>query len=330
MTKLLIKFNAYNFLFKHKTKLEKLKLKIKIVFSVFIFIFISNLIYIRKKNKIKVCLCAIGKNENKYILEFVEYYKKYNIDKIFLYDNNDINGEKFTDILSDYIKLNFVQIIPHRGEKKIQLRMYKDCYKNNYKIYDWLIFYDIDEFIHLRNYHNIKDFLNKKKFNKCQSIYLNWIIHTDNNLIYYDNRTLNKRFTEIVKNPTFCRGKTIIRGGIENVKFISTHTLVENIERCNGFGKIFKIKNKRINCKVPDYKYFYIDHYYSKSTEEFINKINKGDGIFSESIQNKYKRIYFYFRFNKITMDKINFIIKKVPLNSSLLMKKIKKIKISY
>jgi DNA gyrase/topoisomerase IV subunit B len=35
------------------------------------------------------------------IEEFVYYYKNLNINKIFLYDNNDINGEHFEGILSN-------------------------------------------------------------------------------------------------------------------------------------------------------------------------------------------------------------------------------------
>ena len=42
------------------------------------------------------------------------------------------------------------------------------------KLFDWLIFYDIDEYIHLTNYKNIKDFLNEKKFDNCKKIYLKW------------------------------------------------------------------------------------------------------------------------------------------------------------
>ncbi len=74
-----------------------------------------------------------------------------------------------------------------------------DCYLNNYKLYDWLIFYEIDEYINLKNYSNIKTFLNESKFKKCSVIYLNWIIHTDNNLMTYDNRTLHERFPIIDK-----------------------------------------------------------------------------------------------------------------------------------
>ena len=41
------------------------------------------------KSKTKVCLCTFGKQENRYIREFVSYYKKIGIDKIYLlYDNN--------------------------------------------------------------------------------------------------------------------------------------------------------------------------------------------------------------------------------------------------
>ena len=56
-----------------------------------------------KRKMIKICLCTIGKNENKYTREFINHYQKYGVDKIFIYDNNDINGESFYDVSSDYI-----------------------------------------------------------------------------------------------------------------------------------------------------------------------------------------------------------------------------------
>ena len=44
------------------------------------------------------------KNENRYIKEFVEHYKKYGVDKIFLYDNNNVDGERLENIIGEYIK----------------------------------------------------------------------------------------------------------------------------------------------------------------------------------------------------------------------------------
>ena len=75
-----------------------------------------------------------------------------------------------------------------------------ECYNNNYEKYHWLIFYKIDEFINLHNYTNIKYILNKKQFENCQLIYLNLICHTDNNLLKYENKSLEERFPEVVSN----------------------------------------------------------------------------------------------------------------------------------
>ena len=77
--------------------------------------------YIVKKNDVKdlkVCLCTPVKLENKYIKDFVQFYQKIGVDKIFLYDNNDKDGEKIEDIIPEYIKNGFVEISDWRGKQK--------------------------------------------------------------------------------------------------------------------------------------------------------------------------------------------------------------------
>ena len=70
-----------------------------IIFTIiFIFILLIELERYNKLKKTKICICTIGKRENKYIKEFIEYYKNYGIDKIFLYDNNNLNEEYFENI----------------------------------------------------------------------------------------------------------------------------------------------------------------------------------------------------------------------------------------
>ncbi len=53
-----------------------------------------------------------------------------------------------------------------------QIKAMEDCRKNNFKNFDWLMFYDMDEFLFLRNYSNINDFLKQNIFEKCQRIQL--------------------------------------------------------------------------------------------------------------------------------------------------------------
>lgn len=173
-----------------------------IIFKLFIiFVIIIENIYIHSIRAIKICLCTYGKKENRYIREFVEHYKKLGIDKIFLYDNNNIKGERFQEKINDYIRNKFVELINLRGViLKSIMNIYNHCYNKNKDKYDWLIYYEIDEFIFLKNYSLLKDYLKQVKFNKCDSILLNWVHLSDNNLIYYDNRTLSIRFTERGEN----------------------------------------------------------------------------------------------------------------------------------
>ena len=103
--------------------------------------------------------------ENDYIRFFVEYYKNLHFDKIFIYDNNDIAGEKFEDVINDYIQSGFVEIVDFRGRECVQMPAYQDCYDRFNKQYDWIAFLDIDEFLAFSDgSDDIHEFLKQKKF----------------------------------------------------------------------------------------------------------------------------------------------------------------------
>jgi hypothetical protein len=277
-----------------------------------------------QKKEMKVGICTFGKNDNKYIREFVQYYEKCGVDKIFLYDNNDSKGEKFDDVISDYISSGLVQISDWRGKTKKQLKMMNDCYKKNNDKYDWLIFYELDEYIHLKDFTSIKQFLGQEKFNTCKKIYLNWVHHTDNNLMHYENRTLKDRFPEKESIPSDKKitqhvlVKSIIRGNISNVEFDCEHKLSNEFKGCNAEG----IETSLEGCSMlkPDYENNYIDHYHYKSVDEFIEKLNLGDVNKTEELNN-------YFEYNKINSEKFDYIQKKTGLDLSSYKKALKKSK---
>ena len=186
------------------------------------FIYLLLLILTKKiRNKIKVSICTIGKEENLYIKEYIEYYKNLGVDKIYLYDNNEINGESFETVIFDYIKINYVNIINYKGYLKPQNKMMNNCYKMSYLKYDWIIFNDIDEFLYLKNYSYIKNFLNEPKFNNCKIIYLNFIFYTDNNNLHYENKSVISRFKEKFLYNNKYVGKSIIRGNIQGIRITS-------------------------------------------------------------------------------------------------------------
>ena len=122
--------------------------------------------------------------------------------------------------------------------------------------------------------------------------------------------------------------KTIIRGNLKGVKFKTTHWLNRKLIGCNFLGKIIKpSKNVKIltDFNKSFFKLYYIDHYSFKSTEEYINKINKGDGIYGFNKKIQYHKINLYFKYNKITKEKIFFIENKTGLNLNKYKLKLKK-----
>ena len=141
-------------------------------------------------NNSKVYLVCIAKQENLYIKEFVEHYKQLNIDKIILYDNNDTNGERFEDVINNYIQNEFVEVINVRGitgkyyGKFLQDYVYLEAYNKYSNECDWICFFDIDEFLMLdEKYHSIQEFLYDEIFNDCDGIRVCWKNFNDNNLI---------------------------------------------------------------------------------------------------------------------------------------------------
>ena len=278
----------------------------------------SNIILKNDILDLKVCLCTPGKKENKYIKDFVQFYKNIGVDKIFLYDNNDEYGEKFDEVIPDYIKNGFVEVLDWRGKKNELINMMDDCYQKNYLKYDWLIFYQVDEYIHLRNYTNIKSFLIEEKFNKCLKIYLNWVFHTDNNLYHYEEKPVQERFPQIEAIPENKNGrhnyvKSMIRGHIPNLKIDCVHRLVKGIDGCNGYGK--EVQLRLFKMDEQDFENYYIDHYFCKSVDEFIEKLNRGDAFWGHN--NKFLVGTFgnYFGYNNMSIEKIEYVERKTGLN---------------
>ncbi len=279
------------------------------------------------KSDIKVCLCVMGKEENIYAKEFINHYKKLGYNHIFLYDNNDLNGEKFEDVLKEEINERLVSIINYRGKKGkkgkiggIQLEIYYDCYEKNNKDYDWLSFYDFDEFLELKpNNLTIQQFLGNKRYKKCQNVKINFQHYSDNELLYYDNRPVQERFTTPVYNYYSRVIKSTVRGRLKInywKKSNGAHTSLMKYISCNSEGKIIKYYSY-MNLPV-NYKYAALKHYYTKSVEEYCNKSIRGEAFYPNIIFNekrKKQKMEMYFKINKKNDEKIKLFKKLFSLN---------------
>ena len=316
---------------KKKLFIKRFINKIKNLYKFFLFIIWQIIIFISfiyKSNNIKIALCTMGKKENLYVDEFIHYYRKLGFNKIFIYDDNDANTEKFRDVINPLI--NYVKIYENIKNKiNNQLEAFTDCYKNNKDKFDWFLMVDMDEYLVIVN-DTLKNYLLNPVFNKCDFIKIHWAIATDNNLLHYDNRSLFERFKGPYKYSRFI--KSMIRGHIDNLKYW-VHSPYFSPKRnitCNNIGQIIEYKNINFESILPiNTKKAYIIHYKYKSTEEFINKYKRG---YSNWFKDRYKnwqnlknKIEDYFRDNENTKEKIDYLQKELKLNLENYKKIIKK-----
>lgn len=281
---------------------------------------------INRRNNMKIALCAIAKNENLYIREWVEWYKNLGISKIFLYDNNDIDGERFEDVINDYIESGFVEIIDRRGITKtvstdqdgqtLQGLSFQDCYDTHYNEYDWICFFDIDEFLEMSNDYNLFTFLNLFKDKLCDGIHVQWRMYGDNNLLYYDDRSVFERFYNKKNESPSTLIKTILKGKEhhkDNILFCAHGPL-----KISGRYKQIDIINADFSQAFNPYRNqhklnpnmgAYLDHFYCKSTEEFINrKWKKASAVTGINMNRNYDIEFLkdqYFKHTKKTEAKL-------------------------
>jgi len=229
----------------------------------------------------RIALCAIGRMENRYAREFVEHYLRLGFDKIIICDNNFGDEEHFEEVLDDYIAYGFVDIIDYRDQLVAQKKSYNECYERYGKDYDWMAFFDFDEFLTICSGEDIHSFMQRYEGAEC--LVINYMIYTDNNLVRYDRRLLAERFTEPMpinrcvtySFPENRHVKSIIRCGIKGLRFRrNPHVPSEPIINC--------VMTDGTRCKQRpfqdiDHSIAYLKHYTTKTIEEWMTcKVRRG------------------------------------------------------
>ena len=276
-------------------------------------------------DNVSTLLCCIGRLENDYIREYVEYYKKIGVSNICLYDNNMDGEDDFNDVISDYIDSGFVILKDYRNIKEpCQLKAYTECYYEYKDTYDWFLFFDIDEFIMFSKNISIQEYLSYDCFRPYDMIHVNWLLFGDGGQTINDGRPLLQR----IKMPLDVNSKTIygfpdnfhiksiVRGGLDELRWNDTpHTPSIKGDCCNGSG--IKI-NKNSPFSPYDYRKSLILHFTTKTVSEFANKINRGfcDG----NKTTKKEMAELFFRRNDVTKEKVKILKEKTGIDMGYLL----------
>lgn len=211
------------------------------------------------KNNMNVALVCIAKNEDNYIQEWINYNLKLGFDHIFIYANDwqYHNDQKE------------VTIIPFNGRIK-QFASYNHFKINLAYNFSWVAFFDIDEFLVLKNHKNIKDFLNN--YNDLSAIGINWALFGNNGheSIINNEYSVLKRFTKRSKIDFDKNNhvKSIVK--LPSTTFQDIHT-----HHAPWYNLNREIRNGSFNDQI-DWSVAQLNHYFTKSTNEFKIKCFRG------------------------------------------------------
>ncbi len=255
-------------------------------------------------------LVAIFRGEDDYLVEWIEFHKMMGVDHFILYDNGLEKSSQL--LLKPYIENNIVTHIPfpdiqglrdgrHADTLSIQQMAYADFIKRFSHHFKYILQLDIDEFLFPKSRNSIPDVLTEYDDSKLARIEINWTNFGDSGHLKRPPGLVINNFTKSGSNVV----PKVVKS-ISNTRYLSKRFVYTNVHR---FSHRFTLKDiitklllgypRIIKGNVAN-DLFQLNHYITKSKEEYSRKllINKGGYMTGEEKEDKF--IELNNQFNKI------------------------------
>ena len=229
----------------------------------------------------------IAKNEAPYIEEWINFHIKQGVTKFIIYDNE--STDNLREVLKPYIEKGIVIYDIIRGKRR-QNDAYNIALNKYRKDFKYMGFFDADEFVFVRNntyggggYCSLPAFMDDfiAAYPDVGAIGVN--------LLYFGSSHYEKRPAgSVLKNFTMCSTKDF--GWNRFLKTICDpfRTIMQSVQSpvCRiGYrfvdenGRSFELMETQISRELHTDK-IRINHYCTKSKEEFILKTERGDACY--------------------------------------------------
>lgn len=210
-------------------------------------------------------IVAVVRNENDYLEEWVRYHiENIGVEHFYIYDN-----ESFVPV-KDYLEsvnfkhLNKLTIVPWKTTAQIQKDAYSD-FLNNYGMETkWFSAIDPDEYVVIKDTSKtLKEFLIEN--DKCSKIMCEWKHFNANGQEHKKSGTDMERFTQEVKWDRMRGGKIFAH----SARVSGFTSYIPNVPLAYTYPEL-NIDNNVLK------NYFQLNHYYTRSYDEFVAKIKRG------------------------------------------------------
>ncbi len=242
-----------------------------------------------------VALVAIVKDESRYIEEWAEFHHRAGIRHFFIYDNGSTDATEC--ILRNCLPSEVLTLLPwkqtvgdarfRRSQIHNQVLAYAHAASNFGADYRWMAFIDVDEFLIPKKATSIPAAL--EPLGGCRNLSLPWHMYgtsghrTDPGgsiVVNFRHRHRNPMTTE----PGLCNFKCIVDPC--HLTALRVHSMQTDNQAawlsCNDRGEVFPAE-KRSTEAFYSVDSLQLNHYYTRSENEFANKIGKGHIVHNRS-----------------------------------------------
>lgn len=238
---------------------------------------INKAVNYRNKFEYSIAIAAIIKNEGAYLKEWIEYHRIVGIEKFIIYDNGSEDNTK--EVLQPYIDIGLVDYTWFPGYK-MQYRVNNHAIKKWKNLVKYIAIVDIDEFIVPVKYDTIMQVINdvecimKSKKKLFIGLVIKWVNYGFNGFYSKPDGLITENYQKtdgISKcHKTLFNPRMVIRYQTHDGTYIFNNFGVdENGEEVTGFVDPAKATVNKIR----------INHYWTKSYEEYLRKYSKGGAI---------------------------------------------------
>ncbi len=223
-------------------------------------------------------ITAIIKNEAPYIREWIEFHKLQGVTKFFIYDNE--SSDDIRKILEPYIK-NGEVILKYIKGRGVQAKAYNDSLNKNRNKVLYMAFIDIDEFITPIKDDTVVQYLKEfeRRHKKFDALCINWLIHGFNGhfhkkdgLIIENYKKCDRREERNNHVKTLLNPRSAIMTYHPHFFIYKAGAVILNTKGEKMYGPF----------NPPLYDEILINHYYTKSFEEYKERLKKGKADLSK------------------------------------------------
>lgn len=235
-------------------------------------------------------ICLIIRDENEYLREWLDWHVGQGVEHFYIYDH----GSK--QPVSEYIKTldaalrDRITVRDFGGAHEFaQHDAYNDCIKRYGGESRWIGFIDADEMVRVKCGMTLPELL--RGYEDYAGLFMLWAEYDANGLVKKDDRPLRERFTRIT--PTHLDdgiGKSFVQARL--MQYMETH----NGRTYPKFDVVDENKSavepEQIRKTDATDELVCVDHYYTKSYEEWLEKLRRGtcDPVYSR----KYADFFIY------------------------------------